>query len=213
MKNLSVLGVFLFFISACNQSSIDYDKVRNDKNIVIKSFSSLPTIDIKDKKPIVLNLGKEHKDVIILDGIRTFASKLSIPFTQNRFSVKIAASAQSGFFSPKILFLDENYKIIKTSEASELFFDRGVFKGTIFVNKNYKKIQYIIVTEDLKYKNRKETLNYVTATTIPVTTGMYTFYYTASSGDLNRTIESSSGGHIELMLDIYKASILGEEEK
>ena len=213
MRVFSILGVFLLFIGGCNQPPIDYDKVRNNKNVVIKSFSSLPIIHIKDKKPIVLNLGREHKDVIILDGTRTFAVKLSIPSMKNRFSIKIAASSQTGFFSPKILFLDDKYKIIKTSEANELFFDRGVFKGTIFVNKNYKKVQYIIVMEDLKYKNRKETLNYVTATTTPITTGMYTFYYTASSGDLNRTIEYSSGGNIELMLDIYQASILGEDQK
>jgi len=42
---------------------------------------------------------------------------------------------------------------------------------------------------------------------------MYRFYYTASSGDLNRTIESLSGGNVELMLDIYQASILGENQK
>ena len=213
MRGFSILGMFLLFISGCNQPLIDYDKVRNDKNVVIKSFASLPTIYIKDKKPIVLNLGREHRNVIILDGIRTFAAKLSLPFIKNRFSIKIAASSQGGFFSPKILFLDKKYKIIKTSEANKLFFDRGVFKGTIFVNKNYKKVQYIIVTEDLKYKNRKEILNYVTATITPITTGMYTFYYTASSGDLNRTIESLSGGNIELMLDIYQASILGENQK
>lgn len=98
MKIFSCLGIFLFFIAGCNQPAIDYDKIRNDSNMVIKSFSSLPIINIQNNKAIVLKLDRENKDVIVLDGVRRFAAKISMPMINNRFALKIEASSQSGFF-------------------------------------------------------------------------------------------------------------------
>ena len=205
-----VVAIFIAFIlSNCAHTQAEYETYKNTKNIEIKSFKTLKTMSLENRKPLVLSLGEFEKEVIVLNGKRVFATKLQIPQMHGIFNIDVHTSSHVGFYAPKLIFLDRNYKILRTVHAKELFFDRGNFKGTIFINKNYKKMCYLIVTEDLSYYGKKQKLNYVTTSTYAI--GY--LYYTTASGDLEKTIEYASGGTVSLVLKKYHASILGEEKK
>lgn len=213
MKVYIVSVLIIFGFLGCNTTKLNYSKLRNDKNLVIKSVKSLSSQKIEDKKSIELQLGDKEKEIIILKGQKVFASKLETPAIQKPFSLQVETSSSAGFFAPKILFLDNNHKVIHTAGAKDLLFDRGYFKGTIFINRKYKKIRYVVITQDLNEVNKIHKVNYVDTEIIPITTGMYTFFYNSSSGDINKTIKNAYGGMVNLTLNIYKANILKEEKK
>lgn len=212
MKHIVIFLSIVLFLGGCANTKVDYNKLRNSKQVMSKSLSSLSTIKLENKKELILKLGDEQKEVILIDKQKVFAVKLQLTQMQKPFSLDVQTVSTNGFFAPKIFFLDISDKIVKTAGAKDLFFDRGYFKGTLFVNHNYQKIRSIVVTQDLNQLNKKYKINYVTAYDIPMAAGMYTFYYTNSSGDLKRTIENAYGGTVLLTLKVYKPTIVGKEK-
>jgi hypothetical protein len=195
--------IILFLVTGCAKINAEYNMLRNNKQYKTKTFATLPEQKLETDKELTLKLGDTIKDVIVLNKQRVFASKLSISQINRPFSVDISSFSLAGFFAPKIFFLDKNNRIVKTATVKDLKFDRGVFKGTIFINKNYKKIHSIIVTQDLSKLNSKYNISYVDATPIAVPVGPYIMTYTVASRDQNKTLENAYGGTVKIKLKVY----------
>lgn len=209
-------GVSIFFLSVllftgCAKTNAEYNSLRNDKQNVVKTFSTLSEKNIEDGKEITIELGVEDKEIIVLEKQRVFASKFNLPKISRPFSVDIVSSSSAGFFAPKILFLNKKDKILRTTQAKDLQFDRGFFKGTVFVNNGYRKIHSIIVTQDLKELTSKHKINYVSSVPIIVPVGPYVMTYMYSTGDQNKTIQNAYGGNIKLKFKVYSPSKIGDK--
>jgi len=100
---------------------------------------------------------------------------------------------------------------LRTTQAKDLQFDRGFFKGTVFVNDDYRKIHSIIVTQDLKELTSKYKINYVSSVPIIVPVGPYVMTYMSSTGDQNKTIQNAYGGNVKLKFKVYSPSKIGDK--
>lgn len=212
IKYISGTLFLLLLLEGCAQTNIDYNSIRNAKTNTIKTYATLKPYKLENGKEFTIKLGEEHKEVIILKKQKVFAIKLLLLQKNSPFSLDILSSSSSGFFAPKILFLDAKNKIIRTTDAHKLQFDRGFFKGTIFINTEYKKIRSIIVTQDLKELHHTRKLNYVSSAPVVIPVGPYMMTYVTSSDDQEKIVKNAYGGHVNLTLKIYEPTILGKKK-
>lgn len=207
LKYLFFSSILILFTACANPNDIDYNSVKNDQNIT--TIEKLIESNITKEERTTISLGKDYCEMILDNKKKVFASKFNISNTTEPCSINIKSSTFKGFFAPKLLFLDKDYKILKTVTVKELRFDRGYFKGTIFLNEEIKKFHYLIVTQDLNEINKKYKTTHVKSSVI---TNGY-FYYAYASGDIKSTLSNADGGNVELLIEEYKVKILGEEEK
>lgn len=203
--------VLLILFFGCAKTNIDYDIARNNSKIQTKTLATLLPKNIALDKEYEVQLGDSDNEVIDLNGNRVFASKFVLPQIDNPFSLHLSSSSNVGFFAPRVFFLDSQSKIVRTVEAKKLQFDRGFYKGTIFVNTEYNKINSIIVTQDIEESNAKHNIKYVEGGTIYIPIGTAMVPITFSSGDLNKTLKYSYGGTVKITLKSYKPVALSEE--
>ena len=199
--SISIISMLLFV--GCAKTNADYNALRNNKHNTVKIFSTLTEKKLENEKELTIELGDTDKEIVTIDNQRVFASKLDISKTNKPFSVDIISASTAGFFAPKIFFLSDTNKIIKTTTARDLRFDRGFFKGTVFINKDYEKIASLVVTQDLNELHKKHKVSYVTSTPVVIPVGLHMMTYISSSGDQNKTIKNAYGGNIKLKLQVY----------
>lgn len=197
--------------TGCAKTISDYNALRNSPHQAVKNFSTLISKKINNDEELIVKLGNEDTEIIKLDSQRVFASKLLLPKATRPFSIDVFSSSEAGFFAPKILFLDKNNKIVKTVSAKDLNFDRGFFKGSIFVNKKYDGIKSLIVTQDLNELNSSHKVSSVSTTPMYIPVGSYMMTYVTSSSDQNRTFMNAYGGNVKLLLKVYNPTILGSK--
>jgi hypothetical protein len=194
--------------SGCAKTNLDYNKLRNNKRNIVKTLDSLKPYTLEINKEFIVHLGEEHKEIIMIEKQKVFASKLLFSRMDTPFSLDIKSFSTAGFFAPRIYFLNNENKIIKQVGAKDLLFDRGFFKGTIFINTEYSKIYSIVVMQDIKESQREHKINYVTTTPVIIPIGPYVMTYTTSSGDQNKTIQNAYGGSIKLILKRYSPRVV-----
>jgi len=211
-QSISILILAILLFQGCAKTNAEYNLLRNNKQNSVKTFSTLSVKKLENQKELTIELGDTDKEVIVLDKQRVFASKLHISKMSKPFSLDITSSSTAGFFTPKVFFLNEKNKAVRTTTAKDLLFDRGLFKGTVFINKDYRKIVSLIVTQDIGelYKNHK--VSYVTSTPVMIPVGPYMMTYISSSGDQNKTIKNVYGGKIILKLQVYNPAKVGNKE-
>lgn len=201
--------VIILLLQGCTNTNTDYNFVRNNPETKVKTLSTLAFKNISIDKENEVKLGNGDNEVIDLDGNRVFASKLILPEMNTPFSLDVRSSSTAGFFAPKIFFLDELNQIVRTVEAKNLQFDRGFYKGTIFINTEYSKINSIVVTQDIGASKSQHNIKYVSGGVLYVPIGLVMVPINFSSGDLNKTLEYSYGGTIKFILKAYKPAVLG----
>ncbi len=210
MKNYLKICIILISFFGCAKTNIDYDIVRNNSKIQTKTLATLSPKNISLNKEYEAQLGDGDNEIIDLNGNRVFASKFILPQVDTPFSLNISSSSSVGFFAPRVFFLDDKSKIIRTVEAKNLQFDRGFYKGTIFINTEYSKINSIVVTQDTEESNAKHNIKYVEGGTVYIPIGAAMVPITFSSGDLNKTLKYSYGGMVKITLKAYKPVALSE---
>jgi hypothetical protein len=207
MRNLLFLIITILIFEGCAQTNISYNKVRESQTV--KTFDSLIENNITINEEFIITLGDKYKEVILENNEKLFAMKINLSKVNTACSINIKSYTPKGFFAPKLIFLDKDYTPIKTINAKKLRFDRGQFKGTIFLNEDIKDIKYLILTQDIEEINKKYETSHVSTSTI--STGY--FYYTYASGDTKSTLKNTYGGNIKLILKAYSPCILGEDDK
>lgn len=205
-KSLFLIVIFLI-VGGCSKTIIDYNKIRDLQ--IVKTFATLDENNISLNTELIVSLGDKYKEVIVNNKEKVFAMKLNLLNINTACGIDIKSYTSKGFFAPKLIFLNKNHEIVKTVNAKYFRFDRGNFKGTVFLNEEIKEIHYLVLTQDLEEVNKKYDISVVTTSTI--STGY--FYYTYASGDINSTLQNAYGGEIKLTLTKYAPKILGQEDK
>lgn len=208
-RHISLIFVLIFIFAGCAKTNQEYNALRNNKATEVKTFATLPHKTIEEDDQCIVSLGDKDKEIINLDGQKTFASKLLLPKMNTPFSLAVSSSSPAGFFAPKVFFLDAQNQIVHTTEAKNLKFDRGSYKGTIFINTDYGKINSIIITQDLKELHTKQNVKYVNPKIAVLTIGFIPIVLTADGGDKKESLENAYGGDVKLLLKAYKPTVLG----
>lgn len=201
--------ILILIFAGCSKTNVEYNALRNNKVAEVKTFATLSNKTIEENDQYSVSLGDKDKEIINLDSQKVFASKLLLPKMNTPFSLAISSSSPAGFFAPKIFFLDAQNQIIRTAEAKNLKFDRGSYKGTIFINNDYDKINSIIITQDLKELNTKQNVKYVNPKVAVLTIGFIPIVLIADAGDKDESLENAYGGNVKLLLKAYKPTVLG----
>lgn len=207
---ISIFIISILLFVGCAKTNADYTALRDNKLNTVKTFSTLTEKKLENEKELTIELGDTDKEIVTIDNQRVFASKLDISKRNKPFSVDIVSGSTAGFFAPKIFFLSGTNKIIKITTARDLRFDRGFFKGTVFINKDYEKIASLVVTQDLNELHKNHKVSYITSVPIIIPVGPYLMTYISSSGDQNKTIKNAYGGNIKLKLQVYNPRKVGQ---
>lgn len=214
-RSLYVFILALFF-TGCAKNNIDYKKQLQSKDTKISTLKTLSAKKIKVNEPFHVSLGNKESEAILQNKRKVFASKLFIPKMDKPYSIDIVSSSMKGFFAPKIYLLSQSNKVVRSVKAKDLTFDRGYFKGTVFINNAFDKIRYMVVTQDLHELHSKYKVNNVTATQVAIPvytgTGVYTMFYNHASGDQKATVTNAYGGNVKLTLNVYQPKVLGQED-
>jgi hypothetical protein len=205
-----VLMVMLF---GCAKNNEAYLALKQHPKHGLKSIATLSTKPLKEGESITVRLGDDDNEVIELGHKRTFAAKLLVPKQHNPFGLDVYSSSASGFFAPLILLLDQNNHIVHRVTARDLRFDRGYFKGTVFINQNYDKVSAIVVAQDTHLDVKKRHMHRVDSTPMVISAGPYMFTYISATGDQNVTLESAEGGVVELTLKPYRPATVEKSVK
>lgn len=208
-KKIFSFFAIIFIIGGCGTTNKYYSSMINAKSVPIKNFKTLTPRYLKNDNELLLHLGNTDKEIIMQKGRKVFASKLILNTNIAPFVLDIFSYSAAGFFAPRLYLLDDRGKIVRTIGANNLDFDRGYFKGTIFVNRDYRKIRSIIVTQDLDEIKKSYMIDYITAVPITIPVGMYSMTFVSSSGDQNKTIRNALGGEVGIKLTVYKPRIIG----
>jgi len=212
MYQKSILFLLTLVLFGCAKNNVEYRALLNNPGMALKSYASLTPVNIELNKETDVNLGDKNQEIMKYGKDKVFASKLVLPTMKRAFSLDVYSGSIAGFFAPKILFLNKSYQVVKRSKTEDFNFDRGFFKGTIFINKRYTEIKYIVVTQDLKAISKKYHVNYVTATPITIPVGPYMATYITSSGDQNRTIKNACGGNVEVTVKPYSPNSIYDKK-
>ena len=192
-------------MGGCAASQIDYDALRFSPKVQIKSFETLLAKPIKpDEKEYIIRLGEKPWEALQLGKERVFAAKFILEPINHPFSIQVVSKGKGGFFVPKLFFLDAKNQIIKATDVKDFRFDRGILKGTVFVNKNYNKIRSIVVTQELHNKKKTYQISHIQTAVIPVYAGPYLFNINTASGDQNVTMRHTYAADIKLSMHSYR---------
>lgn len=191
-------------LGGCAADKIDYDTLRNSSKVQIKRFETLLAKPIKaDEKECVIRLGEKPWEVLQFGKERVFAAKFLLEPINQPFSIRVVSEGRDGFFVPKTFFLDANNQIIKATGVNDFHFDRGMLKGTVFVNQSYNKIRSIIVTQVLNDKKKIYHTNRIQTAVVPIYAGSYMFNLQTASGDQNVTLHPTYAADVKLTIHSY----------
>ena len=191
-------------LGGCAADQIDYNTLRLSPKVQVKSFEALAAKPIKPDEEYVIRLGEKPWEVLQIGKERVFATKLSIEPAKYPFGVRIVSKGKGGFFVPKLFFLGAKNQIIKATDVKNFRFDRGILKGTVFVNKNYNKIRSVVVTQELNNKKKTYQISHIQTAVIPVYAGPYLFNINTASGDKNVTMRHTYAADIKLSIHSYR---------
>lgn len=208
MKSKFLLLIIILLFAGCTNTTIPIDYTNRLNTEKVKNIETLSEFNISEEEQII-SLGDEESEIILQENKKVFAKKFNLSQYTAAYSIDIKTYALNGFFAPKLIFLDKVFKPTKEITAKDLRFDRGSFKGTIFINDNVDKINYLVVTQDISEIDNVYKTNSVE---IGVLTTQY-FSYIYASEDIKKTLHNAMGGTIKLQLKAYQPKVLGTEEK
>lgn len=153
-------------------------------------------------------IGSRHKEIIEIDGNRTYAVITKLPLYEGPYSIEIQSSANgNSVMAPLVDLLDINFSALRTYNHSDFRFNRKAYKKTIFINESNANEEYLLIRCDTSSQDTHKVTD-VTATTTQLGPGAY---FTTASGDNTNVVESDCGGTVIVKLTPYAPQVIDRQ--